>query len=361
MRFYNEQHKFYCGVDMHTRRLHLCILDQAGKVLLHRSVKATPEAFWAAVKPYRKGLVVAAECMFTWYWLADFCEQKGIPFVLGHALYMKAIHGGKSKNDKIDSEKIARMLRGGMLPQAYVYPAEMRSTRDLLRRRMYLVHKRAEILGHIQNMNSQYNLPEIAKKLIHKANREGVADRFNDTSVRKSIEIDLAMLEHYDPLITDLELCLVNNAKVHDPQMFHRLRSIPGIGKVLALVLMYEIHDINRFGSVGRFISYSRLVKCKHESDGKVSGTGGRKIGNAHLRWAFSEATCLFIRQSEQAKQFVSMKEKKYGKGKALSILAARLGRAVYWMLKHEEAFDENRFFGSGAKPRRVRVSATPN
>ena len=101
--------------------------------------------------------------MFTWYWLADLCSKEGIAFVLGHALYMKAIHGGKAKNDKIDAQKIAVLLRGGMMPQAYVYPAEMRATRDLLRRRCHLARKRAELLAHIHNTNSQYNLPEIGK------------------------------------------------------------------------------------------------------------------------------------------------------------------------------------------------------
>jgi hypothetical protein len=102
---------------------------------VHRNVKATAEAFLEIVAPYREDLVVAAECMFTWYWLADVCAAEGIAFVLGHALAMKAIHGGKAKNDKIDSHKIASLLRGGLLPQAYVYPAAMRSTRDLIRRR----------------------------------------------------------------------------------------------------------------------------------------------------------------------------------------------------------------------------------
>jgi hypothetical protein len=68
--------------------------------VLHREVAAEPAAFLEAIAPYRAGLVVAAECMFAWYWLADLCAQENIPFVLGHALYMKAIHGGKSKNDR---------------------------------------------------------------------------------------------------------------------------------------------------------------------------------------------------------------------------------------------------------------------
>jgi len=129
--------------------MYVCILDGAGQVLVHRNVPSTPGAFLEIVAPYRTELVVAAECMFTWYWLADVCAAEAITFVLGHALAMKAIHGGKAKNDKIDSHTIAVRLRGGMLPHAYVYPAAMRSTRDLLRRRLHVVRKRGELLAHI--------------------------------------------------------------------------------------------------------------------------------------------------------------------------------------------------------------------
>ena len=196
MRFYTKQHQFYCGIDLHARTMYLCILDRDGEIVLHRNMKAAPEPFLKAIAPYREDLVVCVECIFTWYWLADLCAQAGLPFVLGHALYRKAIHGGKAKNDKIDAHKIAVLLRGGMLPQAYVYPANMRATRDLLRRRMYLTRKRAELLAHIQNTNSQYNLPEIGKKLAYKANRDGVAERLADPAVQKSIEVDLALLGH---------------------------------------------------------------------------------------------------------------------------------------------------------------------
>src|ERR671935_917792 len=172
MRFYTTQHPVYCGIDLHARSMYVCIVHHAGEVLLHRNMKAAPEPFLKAIAPYREGLVVAVEWMFTWYWLADLCAHEGMAFVLGHALSRKAIHGGKATNDRIDSQKIAVLLRGGMLPQAYVYPAEMRATRDLLRRRIHRMRKRAELLTHIQHTNSQYNLPEIGKKLAHKANRE---------------------------------------------------------------------------------------------------------------------------------------------------------------------------------------------
>ena len=132
MKFYTQQHTHYCGIDLHARTMYMCILDQAGGIVLHRNMKAEPESFLQAIEPFRQDIVVAVECIFTWYWQADLCARIGIAFVLGHALYMKAIHGGKAKNDKIDAYKIAALLRGGMIPQAYVYPQEMRSTRDLL-------------------------------------------------------------------------------------------------------------------------------------------------------------------------------------------------------------------------------------
>ncbi len=347
MRFYTKQHKFYCGIDLHARTMYLCVLNQEGEILLHRNMKAGPEPFLKAIAPYREDLVVCVECIFTWYWLADLCTREGIPFVLGHALYMKAIHGGKAKNDKIDAHKIAVLLRGGMLPQAYVYPAEMRATRDLLRRRMHLTRKRAELLAHIQNTNSQYNLPEIGKKLAYKANRDGVAERFPDPAVQKSIEVDLALIGHYDYLLTDLELDLIQTAKAHDAQTFYRLRSIPGVGKILALVLLYEIHDIHRFPRVQEFVSYSRLVKCAKESAGKRYGTSGTKIGNAYLKWAFSEAAVLFLRNNPAGQKYLARLEKTHGKGKALTILAHKLGRAVYYMLKRDTAFDLDKFLNT--------------
>jgi hypothetical protein len=205
MRFYTTQHQAYCGIDLHARSMYVCILNQDGEILLHRNMKASPEPFLKAIAPSREERVVAVECIFTWYWLADLCAQEGIPFVLGHALYMKAIHGGKAKHDTIDAPKIAVLLRGGMLPQAYVYPAAMRATRDLLRRRMSLVRKRAEWLTHVQQTNSQYNLPDLGKNIAYKANRNGVAARFPDPAVQKSVEVDLALIGYYDPLLRDLE------------------------------------------------------------------------------------------------------------------------------------------------------------
>lgn len=346
MRFYDAQHAFYCGVDLHTKRMYLCILDRDGNKLLHRNVPAKPPEFLRAIKDFREDLVVGAECMFTWYWLADLCLQEKIKFILGHALYMKAIHGGKKKDDKLDSEKIARLMRGGTFPLSYVYPREMRATRDLVRRRMFLVRRRSELLAHVQMTNQQYNHDPFEKMLQYAGNRD-VLDRFEQPSVRLSVEADLATVSHYDKLLTQLEKDLVRQATLHDPRACRLLRTIPGIGKILSLVLLYEIHTIERFPNVGDFLSYARLVTPKQTSDGKVTGHSGAKIGNVHLKWAFSEAVLWMLRYSDDAKAFIKRKEKKYGKCRAMTMLARKIARAVYQMLKRNESFDGVKFFAS--------------
>jgi transposase len=342
---YNQPHRFYCGVDLHARSLFTHVLDHTGRTVFEQDLPADPKTFLKAIQPYRQGLVVGCECMFAWYWLADLCEAEKIPFALGHALAMKHIHQGKSKSDRIDAGTLAAMLRGGLFPMAYVYPKAKRQTRDLLRRRSFFVRQRSQLIAHIVNTNSQFNLPPLTKKLTYAANRsEAIAERFADPSTRLMVESDLALIDDYDRQIARLELHLTRTAKVDDPVTFGFLRTVPGIGPILGLTLLYEIDAIGRFPEVGNFLSYSRLVRCAHSSAGKVTGTGRKKIGNAHLKWAFSEAACLMIRAVPAVKGWVRRQEKKRGKRKALSVLEAKLGRAVYHLWRKQQAFDLKRF-----------------
>src|SRR5262249_28550943 len=154
------------------------------------------------------------------------------PFVVGHALYMRLIHGAKAKSDKIDANKIARLLRGGNFPLSYVYPHGMRETRDLLRRRTYLVRQRAGLMTHLQILNAQYNPPRFPKKLSFAQTRVemDIPARFADQSVRRSTAVDLAVIACLDEQIAELELFLTRTAKVDDVQTFHRLQTIPGVG-----------------------------------------------------------------------------------------------------------------------------------
>lgn len=344
MRFYIEQHTYYCGIDLHARSLYVCILDQDGNKVIHQNIPAKTHALYQLIAPYRDKMVIGVECMFCWYWIADFCSDFGIKFVLGHALYMKAIHGGKAKSDRIDSYKIALLLRGGTFPMAYVYPEAMRSTRDLLRRRQHLARKSAELKSHVKNTRSQYNLPALNLSLRHAYARQDIREGFEDKATIKNVDLDLSLIDFYEHELKKIESYIEQNAQMHNHRDYVLLRSIKGVGRILALTILYEIGDIERFPSVQQFASYSRLVKCKAESAGKIYGTNGNKIGNRHLKWAFSEACVLFLRNNPEGQRFLQKLQRRMSKAKALSVLAHKLGRCVYFMLKRKEVFDEQRF-----------------
>lgn len=355
MRIYTQQHQFYCGIDLHARTMYLCSLNQEGAILVHRHMPAGPDPFLQVIAPYREDLVVCVACIFTWYWLADRCAREGMPCVLGHALSMQAMHGGKATNDRIDAQTSAVSLRGGMLPQASVYPAAMRAARDVLRRRIPLMRTRAELLTHSQHTKSQYTWPEMGKQIAYKANRDGVAERFADPAVPKSMEVDLALIDHDDRLLRDRALTILTTAQQHDANTRYLLRTVPGIGEIVRLVLLYEIHDIDRFPRVQDCVSYCRLVKCAKASAGTRDGTSGTKIGHASLTWAFSEAALLFLRNHPHGQQSLTRLEQKHGKGQALTVLAPTLARAASSMLQRQTALHRQHFLQSAPGAERMR------
>lgn len=240
--------------------------------------------------------------------------------------------------------KIANLIRGGNFPLAYVYPKEMRATRDLLRRRMKIVRHGADLKAHVANTTSQYNLPPNKVNLKNVSAREQLRTMFPEPSVQKNIDLDMALLDCYAEQLSKVEWYIQQQAKQHNPKHVHLLKSVWGISPILALTIIYEVGDINRFESVQKFASYCRLVKCKAESAGKSYGTQGNKIGNAHLKWAFSEAAVLYLRGNKKAQNYLLTLQKRMSKAKALSALAHKIGRCVYFMLKNEKVFDEKRF-----------------
>ena len=255
------------------------------------SATMTSTFFLKLVAPYRHDLTVCAECMFGWYWLADACQAAGLHFVLAHALYLKAIHGGKNKNDRIDSEKIAHLLRTNLIPPGYVYPAEKRPLRALLRQRLLYVWNRSELLSRIQSHQLAYNRPTLRQNLY---NREAWTEQLlasePDPVRQLALQNDLALIGHYDAQLAILEKELLKLTKQTASRDFTLLQTTPGIGDYLGLTILHEIGDIARFPTVKDFLSYCRLVKGTVASAGKIKGLRGAKLGNPYLRWAFGEA-----------------------------------------------------------------------
>ena len=347
MRFYTNQHKYYCGIDLHSRMMHVCIIDENGEKLLHRNMRNDRAYFLKLLEPYRDRLIVGAESTYNWYWLADLCASEGIEFILGHAFYMKSIHGAKTKNDRVDSEKLARLIRAGMFPQAYVYPAAMRDTRDLLRRRTSFVRQRAALYTHIQHLNSQQLLPAIGVGARYKRNRPTLPEHFPTDEIRLSVAADIELIGHYDTVIAKLEKYIYQRAKDHDKKAFKLLQTVDGIGEILALTILYEVHTIERFPRVNEFISYCRLVKPTHSSAGKPVGLGNDRIGNPYLKWAFSEAAVCGAKNSKVISRLGQRLEAKHGKSKGKTLLAQKIARTVYFMLSRGTCFDEQRYLAA--------------
>jgi transposase len=336
--------RFYAGVDLHARSLFLVVLDRDGQARFSRNLTAAPEPFLKAVQPFRDGLVVGCECMHCWYWLADACRDADIPFALGHAWAMKAVHGSKTKCDRHDAEAIARLLKGGAFPLAYAYPKERRGLRDLLRARLRLVRQRAELYGHVHTARRQANLPPVSSDVKYKSKRAAVAADIPDPFVRRRVEAHLGLLEPLDATIRRLEAEIEEAAKEHYPTELAVLQTTPGVGPVLSLTILLEIDAIDRFDTRQQFCSYARLCGAVQESAGKRTGVGNRKAGNAWLKWAFSEAAVLSAQKDERIGGLLERLSSRLGKPKALSALAHKLGRAFYHMLHTKEVFDIQRF-----------------
>lgn len=344
MRYLNHSAASYVGIDLHARTMFLCVIDNAGTIRLAKNLPAKPEPFLQAIQPFRPDLIVGCECMHSWYWLADACRRELLPFALGHAFGMKAVHVSKTKSDAHDAEVIARLLKGGNFPLAYAYPHERRGLRDLLRTRLRLVRQRAELYGHIHTVRRQLNLAPVGTDVKYLGKRDAILTDIADEHSRRGIEARLNLLAPLDTEIRRLERDIETAALKHYPTELAALRTIPGVGPIISMTILLEIDTVERFDSRQQFCSYARLVNPKQESAGKVVGVGNSRAGNAWLKWAFSEAAVLSAQKDERLKKCLARIQSKHGAAKGLSVFAHKLGRVAYHLLHAKTVFDVDRF-----------------
>lgn len=349
MEYYKSTTEFNCGIDLHAREMYVCVMDRLGNKLVHTNIRGNDFTYFLKkIAPYRHSLTVVCECTFNWYWLADECFSANLPFVLAHALYLKHIHGGKNKNDKIDSEKLAHLLRSNLIPQAYVYPSERRPIRALLRQRMSYVWQRSALLTHISMNQTAEGLTPAAKSGRNREIwTERVLAQYENPLHRLAVTCEMEMIESYDTQIKKLEDEVTLQARKHEGKAYSLLNTVPGIGRILSMTILFELDTVERFPSVKNFISYSRLVKGSVASAGKIKGMTGAKMGNAYLRWAFGEAAVICKRNHPLLTPYADRLTNKHGKFKATAILAAKLARAVYFMLQKGTAFDAEKVVGT--------------
>jgi transposase len=354
MKYYTSTTEYNCGIDLHARQMYVCVMDRDGRKLVHTNVRDNDFGFFLKlIAPYRHSLTVCCECMFGWYWLADACQQAGLTFVLAHALYVKAIHGGKNKNDRVDSEKLTHLLRSNLIPPAYVYPSAQRPLRALLRQRLFYVWRRAEVLARIHSHQLAHNRRPAKQTRRVRDDWETQVLQAEDHPLRQlALQNDLTLIRHFDQQIATMEAALQRETKQVASRDYTLLQSVPGIGQTLALTLLYEIGDIARFPTVKDFLSYCRLVKGTVASAGKLKGLRGAKLGNPYLRWAFGQAAVIAKRDPERFGPLVqSLEARMHGhKLKANTVLAIKLARAVYFMLQHKTVFDPDRLVAALAR-----------
>lgn len=345
MKYYTTTTEYNCGIDLHARQMYACVMDRPGKILVHTNIKGNDFGYFLKrVEAYRHDLTVVCECTFNWYWLADACEAAGIKFVLAHALYAAHIHGGKNKNDRIDSEKLAHLLRTNLIPVAYVYPAEKRPVRALLRQRMSYVWKRSELMAHLSmNQTAEGLAPALKGGSNRDAWMERILTQYENPHHQTSVRCDMELIKVYDLQIEKLEWAISKHARHYQSRDYHLLMSMHGIGRTLAMTILYEMDTVVRFPTVKDFISYCRLVKGSVASAGKMMGLTGGKMGNAYLRWAFGEAAVIAKRNHPLITPYVERLTSRHGKFKANAILACQLARAAYFMLQSGKPFDPER------------------
>ena len=354
MKYYTSTTEYNCGIDLHARQMYVCVMDRQGKKLVHTNVKNNDFGFFLKlVEPYKHDLTVCCECMFGWYWLADACQGAGLTFVLAHALYVHLIHGGKNKNDRVDSEKLTHLLRSNLIPQSYVYPADKRPLRALLRQRIFYVWRRSELLARIYSHQLAHNrTPAKQTRRVRDSWEEQLLAAEDNPLRQIALKNDLAMIRHFDHQIFQLEEQLQRQTKQVACREYALLQTVPGIGETLGLIILYEVGDINRFPTVKDFLSYCRLVKGTVASAGKIKGLRGAKLGNPYLRWAFGEAAVIAKRDHFRIRPLAQRLEAQMGgnKIKANTVVAIKLARAVYFMLKNKTVFDPERLIAALAK-----------
>jgi transposase len=334
----------FCGIDLHSNNSVVVVTDEKDHALVSRRCPNDLTIITGLLEPHRAELVgVVIESTFNWYWLVDGLKAAGFKVMLANTLAMKRYDGLKHSDDKDDAAFLAHLLRLGILPTGYIHPPEQRALRDLARKRIQLVRNRSQHILAVENLLAHQFGHRLSSNEIKSLSATSVDRLGLPTDVALAMKASVAIIQALQAQIDCLEDRLRHEAKLR-PE-FSLLKTIPGIGEVLATVIMLETGDIGRFAEVGNFASYARCVSSARYSNGKKKGQGNTKNGNAYLVWAFIEAANYAKRFSEDAKRFVEKKRARTSTTVATKALAHKLARASYHILQEKQPFDTKRCF----------------
>ena len=334
----------YCGIDLHSTKSWVAILDDQLKVVREKGLGNNLENIIRLLEPYREEIEgIAVESTWNWYWLVDGLMDAGYRVHLTNTWAAKQWDGLKYTDDRHDARWLARLLKLGILPEGYIYPKEERPVRDLLRRRAFLVRKRTSFLLSMRGAFECRTGMRTNSNDLKRWEAQDVEVYLDDDVSALGITCLLEPVKVLTAQIKTIEKEVLSRARLRDE--FAPLLTVWGIGKILALTTMYEVGDITRFQKVGNFASYCRLVKTARLSVGKRKGSGNRKNGNPYLSWAFSEAAHHANRHHEEAKKYFQRKKSKTNGIIAIRALAHKLARASYHVMRDQVDFDPAKLF----------------
>ena len=334
----------YCGIDLHSNNSVVVVTDETDKVLLSRRCPNELAKILALLAPHRFELGgVVVESTYNWYWLVDGLMAEGYDVRLANTVAMKRYDGLKHSDDETDAAHLAHLLRLGILPTGYIHPPAERALRDLARKRVQLVRSRTQHVLAVENILARSSGSRPSAAAIKRLAPGDVGTLGLAADVALAVQANLAVVATLNLEIGRIEARLLESVKLRPDYAW--LKTIPGIGEVLAIVIMLETGDVTRFAQVGNFASYARCVDSARYSNGKKKGEGNTKNGNAYLVWAFIEAANFARRYSDEAKRFFERKKAKTNSVVATKALAHKLARASYHMLKEGQPFDVKRCF----------------
>lgn len=340
----------YCGIDLHSTNAYVVVLDERDRALVDRRVSNSLEEVLEELEPHRTGLrSVAIESTFNWYWLADGLEDHGYRVELVNPTAAKQYEGLKHRDDAHDARWIAHMQRLGILPTGSIMDRRLRAVRDLLRRRMRVVQQKTRNLLQLKNQIANHTGIMMPSNDLKRLEPGSLSVLIDDPYVLRAIDSAIVLAQHLDSEAGELQQLIVAAATDAQIPGLPLLRSIRGVGDLLATTILYETGDIRRFRRVGNYASYCRCVKAEHLSNGKKKGEGNRRNGNPYLRWAYAQAAHFAIRFQPEARQYHEKKRAKTNARIATSAVAHKLSRAVYFMLRDNTHYQPRLLFGASS------------
>ncbi len=334
----------YIGIDLHSNNSVVVVMDEADRILYEKRLANNLSEILAALAPHREGAAgVVVESTYNWYWLVDGLMDAGYRVHLANPCAIKKYEGLKHSGDFDDAGYLAHLLRLGILPEGYIFPRELRAVRDLARKRMQLVRYRTMQILSIENIMVRETGGRIRSDRIKAMTGEDVSALGLPPDVLLAMESNRVVYQALQQQIEILEKRLQAQAKLAPEYRF--VKTIPGIGQVLATTIMLETGTVTRFAGVGNFASYCRCVDSLRESNGKKKGEGNTKNGNKYLAWAFMEAANFALRYCPEAKRFYERKRSRTNRIVALKAVAHKLARACYHILREQQPFDVKRCF----------------